>query len=256
MVFGSLSWQQPSHIHRAPSPLVLAGATPKLNNAHTYDHRPSPSTLWELNSLSADPSALGTWTGRTACSARVGQTHRKHHVRFCRTSVWAGAGQRWGRGWGSWDRCYKAPGISCFSQSYADQNKISILDFFRSLNPSGELMMPVGEFRKAMIQVGGCPVSAGTGCACVHVCVTGRDTARALHRASPVAVRSQQIHLLYRDPEGRLSLPPSPPDVILCTAWLDATGDPRCCLKTHILHLQGLSPHCVWLLGRFYKGVG
>ncbi|OWK09442.1 hypothetical protein Celaphus_00005960 [Cervus elaphus hippelaphus] len=37
-------------------------------------------------------------------------------------------------------------------QSYADQNKISILDFFRSLNPSGELMMPVGEFRKAMIQ--------------------------------------------------------------------------------------------------------
>lgn len=112
---------------------------------------------------------------------------------------------------GSWDRCYKAPGVCCFSQSYADQNKISILDFFRSLNPSGELMMPVGEFRKAMIQVGGCLVAADTGCACVHVCVTGRDTARALHRASLVAVRSQLIHLLYRDPEGRLSLPPSPP---------------------------------------------
>ncbi|KAB0344615.1 hypothetical protein FD754_021541 [Muntiacus muntjak] len=44
-------------------------------------------------------------------------------------------------------------------QSYADQNKISILDFFRSLNPSGELMMPVGEFRKAMIQQNKVPIN-------------------------------------------------------------------------------------------------
>ncbi|KAJ1078579.1 hypothetical protein K5549_000761 [Capra hircus] len=44
-------------------------------------------------------------------------------------------------------------------QSYADQNKISVLDFFRSLNPSGETMMPVGEFRKAMIRQNKVPVN-------------------------------------------------------------------------------------------------
>lgn len=126
--------------------------------------------LWKLNSLGNYPSALGMWTGRTACSIRVGQTRGKHHVWFCRTSVWAGGGSEVGRemGVGGSYRCYKARGVSCFSQSYADQNKISVLDFFRSLNPSGEMMMPVGEFRKAMIQVGGCLVAAGTRCACVH----------------------------------------------------------------------------------------
>ncbi|XP_057588619.1 leucine-rich repeat-containing protein 74A [Hippopotamus amphibius kiboko] len=44
-------------------------------------------------------------------------------------------------------------------QSYADQHKISVLDFFRSLNPSGETKMPVGEFRKAMIQQNKVPVN-------------------------------------------------------------------------------------------------
>uniref|UniRef100_A0AC11EID7 Leucine rich repeat containing 74A n=1 Tax=Ovis aries TaxID=9940 RepID=A0AC11EID7_SHEEP len=44
-------------------------------------------------------------------------------------------------------------------QSYADQNKISVLDFFRSLNPSGETMMPVGEFRKAMIRQNKVPIN-------------------------------------------------------------------------------------------------
>ena len=126
-------------------------------------------------------------------------------------------GRRWGRrrGWGGSYRCYKARGVSCFSQSYADQNKISVLDFFRSLNPSGEMMMPVGEFRKAMIQVGGCLVAAGTGCVCVCTVCDRQRHARAFHRASPLAVRSQLVHFLYQDPEGQLNLPPSPPDVIL-----------------------------------------
>ncbi|XP_068412796.1 leucine-rich repeat-containing protein 74A [Eschrichtius robustus] len=44
-------------------------------------------------------------------------------------------------------------------QSYADQHKISVLDFFRSLNPSGETTMPVGEFRKAMIQQNKVPIN-------------------------------------------------------------------------------------------------
>ncbi|EPY81332.1 hypothetical protein CB1_000743062 [Camelus ferus] len=44
-------------------------------------------------------------------------------------------------------------------QSYADQHKISILDFFRSLNPSGETMMSVGAFRKAMIQQNKVPIN-------------------------------------------------------------------------------------------------
>ncbi|XP_073098189.1 leucine-rich repeat-containing protein 74A isoform X2 [Manis javanica] len=37
-------------------------------------------------------------------------------------------------------------------QSYVDQQKITIMDFFKSLNPNGTMKMPVGEFRKAMIQ--------------------------------------------------------------------------------------------------------
>ncbi|XP_032477642.1 leucine-rich repeat-containing protein 74A [Phocoena sinus] len=44
-------------------------------------------------------------------------------------------------------------------QSYADQHKISVLDFFRSLNPSGKMTMPVGEFRKAMIQQNKVPIN-------------------------------------------------------------------------------------------------
>uniref|UniRef100_A0A8D1Z2L2 Leucine rich repeat containing 74A n=1 Tax=Sus scrofa TaxID=9823 RepID=A0A8D1Z2L2_PIG len=44
-------------------------------------------------------------------------------------------------------------------QSYAEQQKISVLDFFRSLNPSGEMRMPVGEFRKAMIQQNKVPIN-------------------------------------------------------------------------------------------------
>ena len=107
----------------------------------------------------------------------VGQTHRS--IVACgsagpQTSVWAGRGgkQGWGTGvGGSWYRYCKAPGVSSFSQSYADQHKISVLDFFRSLNPSGETTMPVGEFRKAMIQVCGFLVDAGTMCARAGVCV-------------------------------------------------------------------------------------
>uniref|UniRef100_A0A8C5P2X9 Leucine rich repeat containing 74A n=1 Tax=Jaculus jaculus TaxID=51337 RepID=A0A8C5P2X9_JACJA len=37
-------------------------------------------------------------------------------------------------------------------QIYADQNKISVMDFFKSLTPTGLMTMPVGEFRKAMVQ--------------------------------------------------------------------------------------------------------
>ncbi|XP_030687399.1 leucine-rich repeat-containing protein 74A [Globicephala melas] len=44
-------------------------------------------------------------------------------------------------------------------QSYADQHKISVLDFFRSLNPRGGTTMPVGEFRKAMIQQNKVPIN-------------------------------------------------------------------------------------------------
>ncbi|CAK7316487.1 Leucine-rich repeat-containing protein 74A [Vulpes lagopus] len=36
-------------------------------------------------------------------------------------------------------------------QSYADQHKITVLDFFKSLSPDGKMMMPVGNFRKAII---------------------------------------------------------------------------------------------------------
>uniref|UniRef100_A0A8C3YTT6 Leucine rich repeat containing 74A n=1 Tax=Catagonus wagneri TaxID=51154 RepID=A0A8C3YTT6_9CETA len=44
-------------------------------------------------------------------------------------------------------------------QSYADQQKIPVLDFFRSLNPSGEMRMPVGEFRRAMVQQNKVPLN-------------------------------------------------------------------------------------------------
>ncbi|XP_019282805.2 leucine-rich repeat-containing protein 74A isoform X7 [Panthera pardus] len=37
-------------------------------------------------------------------------------------------------------------------QSYADQHQITVIDFFKSLNPNGRMMMSVGDFRKAMIQ--------------------------------------------------------------------------------------------------------
>ncbi|XP_017170640.1 leucine-rich repeat-containing protein 74A isoform X2 [Mus musculus] len=37
-------------------------------------------------------------------------------------------------------------------QSYTEQKKISVVEFFRSLNPTGLMTMPVGDFRKAMIQ--------------------------------------------------------------------------------------------------------
>ncbi|XP_034498934.1 leucine-rich repeat-containing protein 74A [Ailuropoda melanoleuca] len=44
-------------------------------------------------------------------------------------------------------------------QSYADQHKITVLDFFKSLNPKGTMRMPVGDFRKAMIQQDKVPVN-------------------------------------------------------------------------------------------------
>ncbi|KAF3830984.1 hypothetical protein GH733_002222, partial [Mirounga leonina] len=43
-------------------------------------------------------------------------------------------------------------------QSYADQHRITVVDFFRSLNPKGLMTMPVGDFRKAMIQQDKVPV--------------------------------------------------------------------------------------------------
>lgn len=42
---------------------------------------------------------------------------------------------------------------SACSQNYTDQQKIPTVEFFKSLNPSGSMIMPVGDFRKAMIQV-------------------------------------------------------------------------------------------------------
>ncbi|KAK2489807.1 hypothetical protein MC885_013202 [Smutsia gigantea] len=44
-------------------------------------------------------------------------------------------------------------------QSYVDQQKITIMDFFKSLNPNGTMTMPVGEFRKAMTQQNKVPVN-------------------------------------------------------------------------------------------------
>nr|XP_023483926.1 leucine-rich repeat-containing protein 74A isoform X4 [Equus caballus] len=37
-------------------------------------------------------------------------------------------------------------------QSYADQHKITVVDFLKNLNPTRTMRMPVGEFRKAMVQ--------------------------------------------------------------------------------------------------------
>ncbi|XP_015413566.1 PREDICTED: leucine-rich repeat-containing protein 74A isoform X1 [Myotis davidii] len=44
-------------------------------------------------------------------------------------------------------------------QSYADQNKIKVLDFFKSLTPTGMMKMPVSEFLKAMIQQNKIPLN-------------------------------------------------------------------------------------------------
>lgn len=44
-------------------------------------------------------------------------------------------------------------------QSYADQNKIKVLDFFKSLTPTGMMKMPVSEFFKAMIQQNKIPLN-------------------------------------------------------------------------------------------------
>uniref|UniRef100_G1TMY2 Leucine rich repeat containing 74A n=1 Tax=Oryctolagus cuniculus TaxID=9986 RepID=G1TMY2_RABIT len=44
-------------------------------------------------------------------------------------------------------------------QSYADKNHISILDFFKSLNPTGAMQMTVGEFRKTLLQQSEVPVN-------------------------------------------------------------------------------------------------
>ncbi|XP_005390218.1 PREDICTED: leucine-rich repeat-containing protein 74A isoform X2 [Chinchilla lanigera] len=44
-------------------------------------------------------------------------------------------------------------------QSYVDQHKIRIVDFFKSLNPTGAMEMPVGEFRRAMIQQNKVPLN-------------------------------------------------------------------------------------------------
>ncbi|XP_077906709.1 leucine-rich repeat-containing protein 74A isoform X2 [Ictidomys tridecemlineatus] len=44
-------------------------------------------------------------------------------------------------------------------QSYADQNKIPVVDFFQRLNPAGTVKMPVGEFRKVMVQQNKVPLN-------------------------------------------------------------------------------------------------
>ncbi|XP_008588681.1 PREDICTED: leucine-rich repeat-containing protein 74 [Galeopterus variegatus] len=44
-------------------------------------------------------------------------------------------------------------------QSYADQHKIAVVDFFKHLSPTGAMEMPVGEFRKAMVQQDKVPVN-------------------------------------------------------------------------------------------------
>ncbi|XP_076777700.1 leucine-rich repeat-containing protein 74A isoform X3 [Arvicanthis niloticus] len=44
-------------------------------------------------------------------------------------------------------------------QNYADQKKISVAEFFKGLNPSGLMTMPVGDFRKAMIQQSYIPIN-------------------------------------------------------------------------------------------------
>lgn len=54
-----------------------------------------------------------------------------------------------------------APGLFCFSQNYADQHKITVMDFFKSLNPTRTMKMSVDEFQKVMIEV--CWVLVATG---------------------------------------------------------------------------------------------
>lgn len=44
-------------------------------------------------------------------------------------------------------------------QNYTDQQKISTVEFFKRLNPSGSMIMPVGDFRKAMIQQNKVPIN-------------------------------------------------------------------------------------------------
>ncbi|XP_012658852.1 leucine-rich repeat-containing protein 74A [Otolemur garnettii] len=44
-------------------------------------------------------------------------------------------------------------------QSYADQQKITVVDFFKSLNPAGTMRMPVGEFQKILIQQNKVPLN-------------------------------------------------------------------------------------------------
>nr|XP_048305237.1 leucine-rich repeat-containing protein 74A isoform X3 [Myodes glareolus] len=43
--------------------------------------------------------------------------------------------------------------------NYTDQQKIPAVEFFKSLNPSGSMIMPVGDFRKAMIQQNKVPIN-------------------------------------------------------------------------------------------------
>ncbi|XP_013209973.1 leucine-rich repeat-containing protein 74A [Microtus ochrogaster] len=44
-------------------------------------------------------------------------------------------------------------------QNYTEQQKISTVEFFKSLNPAGSMIMPVGDFRKAMIQQNKVPIN-------------------------------------------------------------------------------------------------
>ncbi|KAM6171895.1 leucine-rich repeat-containing protein 74A [Erethizon dorsatum] len=44
-------------------------------------------------------------------------------------------------------------------QSYVDQHKIQLVDFFKSLNPTGAMEMPVGEFRRALTQQNKVPIN-------------------------------------------------------------------------------------------------
>lgn len=156
-----------------------------------------------------------------------------------------------------------APGIFCFSKSYAEQQKISVLDFFRSLNPSGEMRMPVGEFRKAMIQVRGFLVARGTVrvCACVGAgggrgCVLETETETQLEPFVELPGLAVGVHLLYLDPEGPQDLLQSPTEVLLCIARLGAPGDPRCrLLRTHSSSSRSFSPLRV-ATGQVLKGSG
>lgn len=59
--------------------------------------------------------------------------------------------------------------MSCLLQSYADQHKIKLVDFFRSLSPARRMEMPVGEFRKALLQVRWVLAAAGSECVRMRV---------------------------------------------------------------------------------------